>query len=238
MKRHTRFALATLALCVLLLPMVRAQQSSSPEPQHGTSIAQELVRETREAAGEDDTTQLKHSGAVHWVSKLTGLDTEGAYWLCVALNFAVVAVAILWASKKYLPGAFRARTTAIQRAMEEARKTSEEANRRLTAVEQRLSRLDSEIAEMRAAADREASAEEERIRTAAEEDARKIMAAAEQELVAAAKSARRELTAYAADLAVTLARKQIHVDAATDHVLLRNFAEQIAANADSGKGRK
>ena len=89
---------------------------------------------------------------------------------------------------------------------------------------------------MRAAAAEEAAAEEQRIKTAAAEDARKIVESAEQEIAAAAKSARRELTAYAADLAVTLAKKQIVVDAATDQGLLRNFAQQLSANG--GETRK
>jgi F0F1-type ATP synthase membrane subunit b/b' len=51
------------------------------------------------------------------------------------------------------------------------------------------------------------------------------------------KAARRQLTAHAADLAVGLARKQIHVDAATDQALVRSFAGQLGANDDSGKDR-
>ena len=55
---------------------------------------------------------------------------------------------------------------------------------------------------------------------------------------AAAKAARRELTAYAADLAVGLAQKQIRVDAATDQALVREFAGQLAASPDGPQGRK
>jgi F-type H+-transporting ATPase subunit b len=134
---------------------------------------------------------------------------------------------------------FRNRTASIQKAMEEARKASEDANRRLTEIEARLSKLDVEIGGMRAAAEKDAAAEEQRIKAVAAEDARKIVESAEQEITAAAKSARRELTAYAADLAVSLAKKQIHVDAATDQALLRNFAQQLATNGgDTPKGRR
>jgi F0F1-type ATP synthase membrane subunit b/b' len=90
---------------------------------------------------------------------------------------------------------------------------------------------------MRAAAEQEAAAEEQRIKAAAAEDARKIVVSAEQEIAAAAKAARRELTAYAADLAVSLAKKQIHVDAATDQALLRSFAKELSVNGgDARKG--
>ncbi len=200
----------------------------------GDSMSQQLVKESREAAGEDE--QFKHSPSVQFVAKLTGLDLEHAYWVCVLLNFALIAAAILWISKKNLPGLFRNRTASIQKAMEEARQASEDANRRLAEIDTRLSKLDVEIGGMRAAAEKEAAAEEQRIKAAAAEDARKIVESAEQEIALAAKSARRELTAYAADLAVSLAKKQIHVDASTDQALLRNFAQQLSANG--GETRK
>ena len=86
---------------------------------------------------------------------------------------------------------------------------------------------------MKAAGEREVAEEEARIRAAADEDARKIVEGAEQEIAAAAKSARRDLVAYAADLAVSLAQRQIHVDAGTDQALVRNFADRLS---DGGKG--
>jgi F-type H+-transporting ATPase subunit b len=208
----------------------------SSKRSHGHSLSQELVKESREAAGEDDASQFKHSPSVRWVAEATGLDLEHAYLLCVLLNFAVIAAAIFWFSKKYLPGLFRNRTASIQRAMEEARKASEDANRRLADIDARLSKLDAEIGGMRATAAKEAAAEEQRIKTAAVEDARKIVESSEQEIAMAAKAARRELKAYAADLAVSLAKKQIHVDPATDQALLRKFAQQLSANG--GEKRK
>ena len=238
------FAVATFLLVTWIgfAGQAAAQAPSSPatppqrsdNPSEPRSTAQQLVKETREAAGEDD--QFKHSSSVQFVAKLTGLDLEHAYWVCVLLNFVVIAAALFWLSKKNLPGLFRNRTAAIQKAMEDARKASEDANRRLAEIEARLSKLDVEIGGMRAAAGKEAAAEEQRIKAAAEEDARKIVESAEQEIAAAAKSARRELTAYAADLAVSLAKKQIHVDVATDQSLLRDFAQQLAANG--GETRK
>ena len=224
------------ATALTYLSAVSSQQPSEPAHKNH-SLSQQLVKKSREAAGEDDQSQFKQSSSVQWVAKLTGLDLEHAYWVCVLLNFVVIAAAIFWLSEKNLPGVFRNRTASIQRAMEEARKASEDANRRLAEIEARLSRLDAEISGMRAAAEQEAAAEEQRIKAAAAEDARKIVVSAEQEIAAAAKAARRELTAYAADLAVSLAKKQIRVDAATDQALLRNFAQQLSVNGgDARKG--
>src|SRR4029077_14463646 len=96
-----------------------------------------------------------------------------------------------------------------------------------------LTRLDGEIGMMRDAAEKEGAAEEARIKAAAEEDARKIVAAREQEIAAADTAARRQLTAFAAALAVGIARKQIHVDATTDQALVRNFAGELGAASDN-----
>lgn len=205
-------------------------------PQHSTreQLNAELAKQSREAAGEDDQEQFKHSASVRWIARITGLSLERAYQVSVALNFAVIAIVIFWVMKKKLPGVFRDRTASIQKAMEEARRASEDANRRLGEIDARLSRFDAEIEQMRTVAEKEAAEEEQRIKAAAEEDARKIVESAEQEIAAAAKSARRELTAYAADLAVTLARKQIHVDANTDQALVGDFARQLSAEARKG----
>jgi F-type H+-transporting ATPase subunit b len=199
-------------------------------------FGEQLARETREAAGEgDDTAEFRQSPSVVWLSKLTGGNLQHAYWLAVLLNFAVIAGVMFWAGRKYLPGMFRNRTLAIQKAMEEARKASEDANRRLSEIESRLSRLDDEIASMTANAEKDVAAEEARIKAAAEADARKIVESAEQEIEAAAKAARRDLTTYAADLAISLAKKQIHVDAGTDSSLVRSFADRLGSAEDGGK---
>ena len=208
------------------------------DPSSGASLSQQLAKESREAAGEDDQSQFKHSPSVQLVARLTGLDLEHAYWVCVLLNFVVIGAAIFWLLKKNLPGVFRDRTASIQKAMAEAQKASQDANRRLAEIEARLSRLDVEIGGMRATAEKEVAAEEQRIKAAAEEDRRKIVESAEQEIAAAAKSARRELTAYAADLAVTLAQNQIRVDPATEQALLRDFANQLSVDGNTPKGRQ
>ncbi len=225
------------------LAAVSYQQSGSNSGGQ-KSLSHEPAKESREGASEDD--QFKHSWSVRKLSKYTHLSIEQAYWLSIFLNFVGIGLLVhafyKWGIPTLIPppGPYmRQRSVLIVQAMEEARKASEDANRRLAEVEARLSKLDVEIGGMRAAAEKEAAAEEQRIKAAAVEDARKIVESAEQEIAAAAKSARRELTAYAADLAVSLAKKQIHVDAATDQALLRNFAQQLSTNGgETPKGRR
>ena len=60
------------------------------------------------------------------------------------------------------------------------------------------------------------------------------MNGAQTEIEALSNNARRELKAYAADLAVALAEKRIKVDAATDQQLVRSFTDQLAGDR---KGR-
>lgn len=243
--RASRAAVLTLLLIGSAgLISLRAQQAPATpkEDQASTDSARmtpgrQLAHESREAAGEekDEMEEFKHSASVQLISRLTGLSLQESYWLCFVLNFAVIAALIVWAGRKFLPGIFRDRTAAIQKAMQEAQKASEEARRKLAEIESRLQKLDVEIGMMRDAAEKEGASEEARIKAAAEEDARKIVASAEQEISAAAKAARRQLTAHAADLAVGLAQKQIHVDAATDQVLVRNFADELGGAKNPGK---
>jgi F-type H+-transporting ATPase subunit b len=214
-----------------------ARQPKKDSAQQTGGPGHQLAHETREAAGEekDEMGEFKQSASVRLIAKWTGLDLQRAYWLSVVSNFVVIACVLVWAGRKYLPGIFRDRTAAIQKAMQEAQRASEEARRKLADIESRLMKLDAEIGAIRDEAEKEGFAEAERIKHAAEQDARKIVASAEQEIAAAAKAARRQLTAYAADLAVGLAQKQIHVDAATDQALVRGFAGQMDA-APRGPG--
>lgn len=211
-------------------------QTPRPNDQGGMPSAQDVQSNSGpEDNSKDEAAQFKRSASVRLISRMTGLSLDGAYWLAVAINFGIVVGVIVWASKKNLPAVFRNRTATIQKSLEEARRASEDANRRLSEIESRLGRLDQEIAQMRATGEKEAAAGEARIKAAAEEDARRIVESAQQEIAAAAKAARRDLTAYAADLAVSLAAKQIHVDTPTDQALLRRFAYQLSADGTPGK---
>jgi F-type H+-transporting ATPase subunit b len=222
-------------------PSQPAKQGSSPSKDSAKrgqdqSVEGELDHESREAAGEekDEQSEFKKSPAVSLVARVTGLSLEHAYWICVSLNFAVIAGVVVWFSRTRLAGMFRDRTQSIRKAMEEARKASEEANQRLAEIEARLARLGDEIAAMRDKAEKDALEEEGRLKAATQEDARKVVESAEQEIAAAAKLAGRELKAFAADLAVSLAQKQIRVDTQTDQALVRSFSDQLGSAETNG----
>jgi len=217
-------------------PAAGAHSEPDKEKPEHTSMAKELAKEEREATGaeEEENANLKHSAMVKKLAVLTGGDVHKAHLLALGLNFAVIAIVVVWFIRKLVPGMMQRRNESIQKALEEARAASQDANRRLSEIENRLRQLDVEIGQIQAGAEKEAEAEEARIKAAAEDDIRKVVETAEQEIAAAAKQARREITAHTADLAVALARKQINVDANTDQVLVRTFASKLTKSGKDG----
>ncbi len=133
-RSHLLLLISVLFLLITVTAQQRANASTAKftaEEAAQSSTNSELAKQSREAAGEDDQEQFKHSGSVQFVSRITGLSLEHAYWLSVLLNFAIVAGVIVWVSKKNLPALFRDRTASIQKAMQEARKASEDAEPRV-----------------------------------------------------------------------------------------------------------
>ena len=231
-----------LAVCFLFSAGVLFAQSSSPSPDAVTAapaetgnIAQGEHHNKYSSAGdkpvdnadEEENSQFKYSPAVRAVAKKAGLSKEAVYWIFFLINFAILAAAGVWVVRKALPNGFTPRTAEIQKGIEEARRASAEAGARLSEIEGHLSRLDVEIAGIRSAAEGDFSAEEQRIKAAAERDAQQVVASAEQEIAAAARTAQRDLKAFVAGLAVDLAEKKIRVDDSTDQALVRSFAAQL-----------
>jgi F-type H+-transporting ATPase subunit b len=202
-----------------------AEVSKAPESAQKASARAESNNAPVEE--EEENIQFKYSPMVRKVAKATGLSKEAIYWIFLIINFLILASALGWVAKKAMPHGFAPRTAEIQKGIEDARKASAEASARLGEIEGRLAKLDADIAEVRAAAEADFSAEEQRIKAAAEEDAKSVIAAAEQEISAAARTAQRDLKAFAAGLAVDLAEKKIKVDDATDQALVRGFAAQL-----------
>jgi F-type H+-transporting ATPase subunit b len=255
MRKNThRLALGIVWIC-LALGMVVAQEhgasaSSSSAPSKQTSkpdqsaatqqnpnaeFSEELAKTSQEAAkeagieGAKVAMELKgeHSPVVSWIGRVIKIGPERAYLLSLIINFGIL-IAFFWVLLKgKIPQMFRERTATIQKGIKEAQAASADASRRLTDIETRLTKLDTEVAEIRASAENEAAAEEARIRQAAEDDKHKIVQAVETEVEAIARNARRELKSYAATLAVDLASRKIRVDETTDKALVHEFVDQL-----------
>lgn len=118
------------------------------------------------------------------------------------INFAIWAGALYWLCLTKAPRFFRRRAEAIGSAISKAGSAKAAADAELQEAETKLRNLEKEVAELRAFAEREAAAEGERIRTATRLDMEKIALAAKAEIEAAERTARLELKALAANLAV------------------------------------
>jgi F-type H+-transporting ATPase subunit b len=102
-------------------------------------------------------------------------------------------------------------------------------------VEARLGKLDEQIAGMRAQAEKDALADEQRIKASVEEEKQKVLASAEQEIAAASAQARRQIQQYATDLAIDQAAKKLVVTAETDRALVQEFARRLGSDFEGGR---
>ena len=164
---------------------------------------------------------------VQKMGHMMGMSTGTAATVFEVLNFAVLALAVIFFLAKLLPKTFRSRTTVIQKDLADARSATEEATVRLNSVEDRLAKLDGQIAEMRVQAEKDAVAEEKRVKAAADEERNKILASAELEIASATQQAQRQLQQYAASLAIEQAAKRLVISAETDRLIVQNFAQRL-----------
>jgi F-type H+-transporting ATPase subunit b len=234
-KYWVNLVLALALFCSVPGGILRAQEHAAPatDPKAVQAVDQsdkEKGKQEEKAGGEANA--IRYSPAINFIVRHTGLSNDVVYWICIGLNFAVIFLGIAWLMSKKLPGYFKGRTSTIQKGIEEARKASEEARVRLTDVEGRLSRLDTEIAAMKREAEENAKAEEQRILAAGEEERRRIVVSAEQEIEMTANAARRELKSYVSELAIELAEKKIRVSKDTDESLVRAFTAQMGKDGN------
>jgi len=139
----------------------------------------------------------------------------------------IVALAIGIPLFRFLPKYLGQRGEKVRADIESARKVTEDANSRLSAVEAKLASLDEEIAKFRVEVEDEIGRDQARIKASLEEESARVVAAAEQEIGAAAAQARRELRHFAADLAVEQAAKQMVLTPATDRALIAEFVGDV-----------
>ena len=146
------------------------------------------------------------------------------------INFAIVAGLIGWVFLKLTPPFFRKNAETISSEITKATAAKTEADRQLRDAEEKLAHLQQEVAQLRATAQREASAEAERIRNLTQSDAQKIGLAGKAEIEAAERAARLELKVIAANLAVdgaeSLLAKQLTPQ--TQESLVAAFVKSLA----------
>jgi F-type H+-transporting ATPase subunit b len=145
------------------------------------------------------------------------------------VNLALFAGAIGFLIGKYALPALDQNRKTIQQELRKAKEAKTLAEEKLMVIEGRLSRLNDEVVELRAAAEREARAEYERIAKQTEEDIARLRATAQREIEAARRAAELQLREYAANKAVELAETIIRkeINPADEARLVKLYAREM-----------
>ena len=240
MKGRVRTILAGLIFAGLLCgaPITLRAQSGSPSVSSASGEQSTPEAQSGEKNGQekDENDAYLHSASVVKLGGMMGMNPDQSATAFEVTNFLLLAVLVLWVLVKMIPGTLRARNSTIQKHLVDARTATEEASARLTGVEDRLGRLDEQIAALRARAEEDSARDEARLRAAVEDEKNKILAAAEQEIVSATVQAQKKLQQYAAELAIEQAGRKLVVSAETDRLLVQSFAQRLTGD-DSKKGQ-
>jgi F-type H+-transporting ATPase subunit b len=222
-----------LMLGVMLLAIssgLKAQEPSRSDAPSGQAGTTETLSQEANKEEHDENEAYRHSAAVKAIGAKLGLNADQAATAFEFFNFALLALGVGWVMIRMLPKTFRDRNSAIQKHLVDARTATEEATARLSSVEERLSKLDDQISAMRAQAELDSAADEQRIKASVEDEKKKILTAAEQEIASATVQAQRQIQQYAAELAIEQAAKKLVVSAETDRLLVQGFARRLAGD--------
>jgi F-type H+-transporting ATPase subunit b len=209
----------------LITPIRVTSQTSAAHPVTATGDAGKPETAKPEAAKPETESNdvYLHAPVVKSLARMLHLDVDTTARIFLGINFAIIVLAIGIPLFRMLPKTLRNRSDKVRSGIETARKVSEDAYARLSAVETKLAGLDGEIAQIRAQVEVDSKEDEKRIKSSIKEESSRIVAAAEQEMEAAAAQARRELRHFAADLAIEEAAKQLKITPETDRALIAEF---------------
>jgi F-type H+-transporting ATPase subunit b len=233
----------TAVLAVLMLaPAAAASRVFAQEaaPQRSTrtvapSPAPAPATKETPRSEEDQENAFLNAPVVHRIAHAFNLSEPAARTLFLLINFLIIFLAIAIPVARMMPKIFRKRAQNLSHDLDLARKATEEARQRMSAVEAKLAGLDQEIAQFRAQVEQESLEDEKRIKATLKEESERILASAEQEITAAAAHARRSLRSFAADLAIEQATRQLTLTAETDRALIGEFIGQLAGENGHGQ---
>jgi F-type H+-transporting ATPase subunit b len=209
-------------------PAAGSATSSTAQPQAANS------EEAPKSEQEENNVYL-HAPLVQAIARMLHLDVDTTANIFEGINFAIIVLAIGIPLFRWLPKHLRKRGEKVSADIDSARKVTEDASARLSAIEAKLFGLDGEIAKIRAQVEEECKQDEARIKSTIEEESVRIVAAAEQEIDASAAQARRSLRHFAADLAINQAVQQLVLTPETDQALIAEFLSDVAQKSESGK---
>jgi F-type H+-transporting ATPase subunit b len=147
-----------------------------------------------------------------------------------AVNLAVFLTVMYLLVRKPAREFFAARLASVRATLDRAAKEKAEAEAKINELNARLSKLDAEVAEIRAQAQREALAESARLKAEAQADADKLRATAKREIEGTKQAALVQLRQFTADKAVELAEQMIRRELTPqdDAKLLQRVSEELS----------
>jgi len=222
---------------VLTPAVLTAQAADAPSAQAKPESPFRDAHQAEKKSDEEMTQEYRHSATVQWFANLLHIDVETAALTFEYINFAVIVLAIGIPLFKFLPKLLRKRTETLSQELQSARKATEDANSRLSAVEAKLAGLDAEIEAIRKQVEVEIHEDEARIKASIGEESARIVAAAEQEIQVAAAMIQRELKEFAADLAIDGAMSRLTLNAETDRALIAEFAAGFSGKQTGKAGQ-
>ncbi len=247
LKLHSRFlsrvlgvaVLGTLAAGLAVAPLRTAGQEPGSKPEIASPAPAATADAKPEAAQSDEEQQNNafrlEGPVVKWTAKTLNAPVTFVARGFEVINFLIIVLGIGVPLVRWLPKFLLGRKEKLQADIASARKVTEDANARLSAVEAKLASLDDEIRKFRTEVEAESVSDEARIKASLEEESARIVVAAEQEIGVAAAQARRGLRNFAADLAIDQAAKQMVLTAETDRALIAEFVRDVAGNGAGGK---
>lgn len=132
------------------------------------------------------------------------IETIGR-WVNLFILFGVIIYFVRTPARRFFAGRAHTITDDIRSSAE----AYEKARSERAALEERVSKIDSELASIREEAEKQANLERERVREQARKDAERLLENARREIGNATRAAQNELKEYAAELAVDLAENRI-----------------------------
>lgn len=152
-----------------------------------------------------------------------------------AVNLIIFSLVLFYLLRKPTRAFFSNRLREVRGTLERAARDREEATKKMAEIDARLARLDVDLAEIKAQGDREAQAEEARLKADAAADAERLRLIAQREIEAAKQTALAELRTFAAEKSVDLAeqiiRRELTVD--DDRKLVEAGADFQRAKGDA-----
>ena len=144
-------------------------------------------------------------------------------------NFAILAGVIYWMARKPLADHLASRGAQIRKDLVDAAQTRSTATARLADIEAKLAALPGELENLRRRGAEELEAERARMRASAEAERDRLVDQARREIASQTRTARGELRAHAASLAVDVAQARLRetLTAAEQSALVDQYAAQM-----------